>query len=143
MNHDNILYIYTDGACVPNPGEGGWAALLDYNGNRKVIHGSVPDTTNQRMEVQAAIEAFYSIKEGWKCDVVVVSDSQYLINCMTGEWKLKANTDLFHELMQACERHSITWEWVKGHSGHPQNEIVNNLAQSEATKLYNAKKVAS
>lgn len=134
--NDNILYIYCDGACVPNPGEGGWAALLDYNGNRKLIHGSVPDTTNQRMEIQAAIGAFESIKPGWECQVIVISDSQYLINCMSGAWKRKANWDLFEELEAVSARHSITWEWVRGHNGHPQNEIVNQLAEQEATRLH-------
>ncbi len=134
--NDNIVYIYCDGACVPNPGEGGWAALLDYNGNRKVLHGSVPDTTNQRMEIQACIGAFESIKPGFNCEIVVTSDSQYLINCMSGAWKIKSNIDLFMRLKELIERHSVTWAWVKGHSGHPQNEIVNNLAEQEATRLH-------
>lgn len=140
---DNLLYIYCDGACVPNPGEGGWAALLDYNGNRKVVHGSVSDTTNQRMEIQAAISAFEAIKAGWNCTVTVVSDSQYLINCMSGDWKIKSNVDLFMRLKELVAPHSVTWEWVKGHNGHPQNEIVNNLAEQEATRLHRQKRVAS
>lgn len=134
--NDNTLYIYCDGACVPSPGEGGWAAILDYNGNRKIIHGGVLDTTNQRMEIEAAIQAFSAIKDGFNCAVVVVSDSQYLINCMSGSWRMKSNTDLFVRLLELVKRHKVTWEWVKGHAGHPQNEIVNNLAEMEATKLY-------
>lgn len=141
--NDNILYIYCDGACVPNPGEGGWAALLDYNGNRKVFHGAVPDTTNQRMEIQAAIGGFEAIKAGWSCDVVVISDSQYLINCMSGNWKIKSNVELFVTLKELIEPHRVTWEWVKGHNGHPQNEIVNNLAEQEATRLHQEKAKAS
>lgn len=133
---DDTLYIYCDGACVPNPGQGGWAALLDYNGNRKVIHGSVPDTTNQRMEIQAAIEAFSAIKPGWECDVIVTSDSQYLINIMTGDWKRKSNHDLFDVLDELSDKHRVKWVWVKGHAGHPQNEIVNALAEKEASKLH-------
>lgn len=140
--NDNIVYIYCDGACVPNPGEGGWAALLDYNGNRKLIHGSVSDTTNQRMEVWAAIMAFEAIKEGWECDVVVISDSQYLINCMTGAWKRKSNWDVFDTLEKFVTPHKVTWQWVKGHNGHPQNEIVNQLAEQEATRLHRQKEAS-
>lgn len=140
--NDNILYIYCDGACVPNPGDGGWAAILDYNGNRKLIHGSVPDTTNQRMEIQAGIGAFESIKIGWECDVIVISDSQYLIYCMRGDWKIKSNVDLFMSLRELVSIHRVKWEWIKGHNGHPQNEIVNQLAEQEATRLHR-QKVAS
>jgi ribonuclease HI len=135
---DNILYIYTDGSAVPNPGCGGWAALLEYNGNRKQLHGAVSDTTNQRMELTAAIKAFEAIKPGWECHVTVISDSQYLINGMNGTWKVKSNLDLFQELGEISAPHIVTWEWVKGHNGHPQNEIVNRLAESEATRLYRA-----
>src|SRR5690242_11288204 len=103
----DILYIYTDGACVPNPGAGGWACLLDYKGNRKVLSGSEPDTTNQRMEVLAAIKAFEAIKPGWNCDIVVVSDSQYLINGMNGNWKVKTNRDLFVDLMALEQNHKV------------------------------------
>lgn len=127
------LYIWTDGACQPNPGAGGWAALLEYNGHRKLIHGRVPETTtNQRMEIQAAIEAFRAIKPGWECDVLVTSDSQYLINVMTGDWGMKSNVDLFQELMELSERHRVNWKWVKGHSGVIENELVNTKAEAEA-----------
>ena len=139
---NNTLYIYCDGACVPNPGEGGWAAILDYNGNRKILHGAVPETTNQRMEIEAAIQAFSAIKPGFKCNVIVVSDSQYLINCMSGAWRMKSNTDLFGKLLELVNPHTVTWEWVKGHAGHPQNEIVNNLAEGEATKLYRERRAS-
>lgn len=136
----DAVYLYTDGACVPNPGDGGWAVLLEYNGFRKLIHGSIPDSTNQRMEIQAAIEGFKAIKSDHTCRVIVVSDSQYLINIMNNDWGRKSNWDLFEELDKVCARHTITWQWVKGHSGHPENEIVNRMAESEATKLYRERK---
>jgi len=102
------LYIWTDGACQPNPGAGGWAALLEYNGTRKLISGRATEqTTNNRMEIQAAIEAFKSIKAGWECEVLVISDSQYLISTMEGDWKAKTNVDLFKELYNLCRRHKL------------------------------------
>lgn len=127
------LYIWTDGACQPNPGAGGWAALLEYNGTRKLISGRATDqTTNNRMEIQAAIEAFKSIKSGWTCEVLVISDSQYLISTMEGEWKAKSNVDLFQELFNLCRLHKVKWKWVKGHAGIVENEIVNTKAEAEA-----------
>lgn len=127
------LYIWTDGACQPNPGAGGWAALLEYNGTRKLISGRVIEqTTNNRMEIQAAIEAFKSIKLGWECEILVISDSQYLISTMEGDWKAKTNVDLFKELYNLCRPHKIEWKWVKGHSGIVENEIVNTKAEAEA-----------
>lgn len=131
--NDQKLYIWTDGACEPNPGAGGWAALLEFNGTRKLIHGRTADqTTNNRMEIQAAIEAFKAIKEGRRCDILVTSDSQYLINTMSGDWKMKSNLDLFHELHVLSKVHDVTWKWVKGHSGIVENEIVNTKANAEA-----------
>ena len=86
------LYIWTDGACQPNPGAGGWAVLMEYKGTRKLISGRTTEqTTNNRMEIQAAIEAFKAIKAGWTCDILVTSDSQYLINTMCGDWQMKSN----------------------------------------------------
>jgi ribonuclease HI len=132
----NVLYMYPDGACVPNPGAGGWAVLLDFNGVRKIMHGSVEDSTNQRMEIYAAIKGFEALKAGHILRVVVTSDSQYLINCMSGEWGIKSNTELFSQLEYFASPHQVTWQWVKGHSGHAQNEIVNTLANQEAARLH-------
>jgi ribonuclease HI len=127
------LYIWTDGACQPNPGAGGWAALMEYKGTRKLISGRTSEqTTNNRMEIQAAIEAFKAIKAGWICDVLVTSDSQYLVNTMDGDWQMKSNIDLFLELSELVKPHTVTWKWVKGHAGIVENEIVNTKAEAEA-----------
>lgn len=132
---DKII-IHTDGSCEPNPGVGGWAALLQFGDNRKLIHGYVNEkTTNNRMEIQAAIEAFKALKPG-KWDIVVRSDSQYLVNTMSGEWQAKTNTDLFIMLRDLAQIHSVVWEWVRGHSGVLENEIVNSEANAEAMAAY-------
>lgn len=127
------LYIWTDGACQPNPGAGGWAALMEYNGTRKLLSGRVSEqTTNNRMEIQAAIEAFKAIKTGWVCEILVTSDSQYLVNTMSGDWKIKSNVDLFMTLTDLVRPHNVIWKWVKGHAGIIENEIVNTKAEAEA-----------
>lgn len=133
------LYMYTDGACVPNPGKAAYAFLLDYKGVRKMANGVLDEetSTNQRAEVTAAIKAFEALKPGTRnLTIIVTSDSQYLIKSMRGEWKARTNLDLFTRLRELVHPHHVTWEWVKGHSGHPQNEIVDTLAESTAQKAY-------
>lgn len=132
------IEMYVDGACQPNPGAGGWAALLKFGEHEKLISGMVEGkTTNQRAEITAAIEGFKAIKEGWLCDVTVYSDSQYLVNIMLGEWAIKSNTDLFQELDKVVGLHTVEWEWIRGHSGNVDNERCDELAQKEATRAYN------
>lgn len=132
------LEIWCDGACQPNPGGGGYAALLRFGEHEKLVSGTIEGkTTNQRAEITAAIEAFKAIKEGWLCDVTVYSDSQYLVNIMNGDWAIKSNADLFQELDLAIGLHTVEFEWIRGHSGQPENERCNAAAEKEATKAYN------
>lgn len=131
--------IFTDGACRGNPGPGGWAALLRYNDQEKLVSGAEPETTNNRMELLAAIEALAQLKRSSK--VVLTTDSQYLrlgiqqwlANWKRNGWRTAAkkpvkNRDLWERLDVLAERHDVEWHWVKGHSGHPENERVDQAA---------------
>ena len=137
--------IFTDGACKGNPGPGGWGAILRMGAHEKELSGSEPETTNNRMEMTAVIRALEALKE--PCDIALYSDSKYVIDGITQwihgwkkrDWKTAAkkpvlNVDLWQELEAATERHRITWHWVKGHDGHPENERVDQLASDEAAK---------
>lgn len=134
-----LVEIYTDGACRGNPGPGGWAALLRYGDAEKVIKGAEADTTNNRMELMAAIQALAALTRSGK--VSLTTDSQYVRQGITGwvakwkknGWKTAArkpvkNQDLWVELDKLTESHEIEWHWVKGHSGHPENELVDEAA---------------
>ncbi|MFN8770734.1 MAG: ribonuclease HI [Neisseriaceae bacterium] len=137
----NIVTIYTDGACKGNPGIGAWAATLEYQGHKKEISGVVLDTTNNKMELAAVIEALRCIK--WPCSIIIYTDSQYVQKGMTEwitNWKLKnwknvKNADLWQLLDQLAQEHQITWHWVEGHSGNPGNEYVDYLC-NQAIKNY-------
>jgi ribonuclease HI len=137
------LTIYTDGSCWPNPGPGGWGALLmDHHSPwKREICGSVRDTTSSRMELTAALEALWCLEEA--CHVSLYSDSQYVVRGMrewiylwqvrdwwTTEGTPVANRDLWQELWGASEKHIIRWRWVKGHAGHPYNERAHQLAEA-------------
>lgn len=133
------VVIYTDGACDPNPGPGGWAALLRYQGREKILTGSKPETTNNRMELTAAVQALGALKE--PCQVDLFTDSQYLRRGVTewlAGWKRRgwqrkqgelANADLWQALDQAIQVHQVKWHWVKGHAGDPDNARVDGLAR--------------
>lgn len=133
-----LVTIYSDGACEPNPGPGGWAALLRFGSIEKEISGGETQTTNNRMELTAAIKALQTLQK--PCKVVFYTDSQYLRKGVTEwmagwrqrGWKRKegelANVDLWKALDQEIGRHQITWNWVRGHTGHPENERVDQLA---------------
>lgn len=135
--------IFTDGACKGNPGPGGWGALLRVGRHEKELSGSDPATTNNRMEMVAVIQALKALIE--PCDVTICTDSRYVIDGMT-KWiegwqrrgwinasrKPVRNADLWHGLIDAAERHHIQWQWVKGHSGHAENERVDRLASDAA-----------
>ncbi len=136
--------IFTDGACSGNPGPGGWGALLRYNGHEKELWGGEVNTTNNRMEMTAVIEALKALKE--PCDVTLTSDSQYVCNAITKGWakkwqknnwiksdKSKAkNPELWEELLALIDKHHIKIIWVKGHAGHPENERCDALARKGA-----------
>ncbi len=127
--------IYTDGACRGNPGPGGWAALLRYDGHERVLRGAEPHTTNNRMELMAAIRALEALKR--PCRVDLTTDSQYVRQGITrwiDNWKQRGwktadrkpvkNADLWRRLDEARNRHEVHWHWVRGHSGHDENERV-------------------
>lgn len=131
--------IFTDGACRGNPGPGGWGVLLRTNGVEKTLHGGEQQTTNNRMELRAAIEGLKALKES--CAVELTTDSNYVrqgISDWINKWKRNGwrtadkkavkNLDLWQTLDSEVERHTIRWHWVKGHSGHRENEIADQLA---------------
>jgi ribonuclease HI len=140
--------IFTDGACKGNPGPGGWAALLRMGRHEKELTGSELDTTNNRMEMTAVIRALTALIE--PCAITVHTDSRYVIDGIT-KWvdgwqrngwinaskKPVRNSDLWHELIAAAARHTIRWEWVRGHNGHPENERVDKLASDAALNAAN------
>ena len=136
--------IYTDGACRGNPGPGGWGAILVYQGKEKELSGGEPETTNNRMELTAAISALEALRE--PCEVTLTSDSKYLIDGITkgwaASWKARGwrkadkspalNPDLWDALLSLLERHTVTFVWVRGHAGHPYNERCDELATAFA-----------
>ncbi|GIU66018.1 ribonuclease HI [Candidatus Phycosocius spiralis] len=134
------VVIYTDGACSGNPGPGGWGAILQFNGTEKEIFGGEAQTTNNRMELMAAIQALESLRR--PCNVIVVTDSQYVKKGIT-EWihgwkkrhwrkadgKPVINADLWQRLEEACKAHTLEWRWVRGHTGEVMNERADHLAR--------------
>ena len=130
-NQNPKYHIYPDGACKGNPGRGGWGVVVvDPNGGKTPLSGGEGHTTNQQMELRAAIEGLEATPEG--AQVTVHSDSTYLVNTMTRDWKRRANHELWAALDHLRESRTVQWEWVRGHSGHPENEEANALAQREA-----------
>ncbi len=138
MNPQTV-YIYTDGACKGNPGVGGWGALLRYGQHEKELLGGAAETTNNRMELTAVIEALRALKRSSR--VQICTDSQYVKNGMESwieGWKKNGwqtaskqpvkNADLWRELDALVQQHQVTWTWVKGHAGHPENERADALA---------------
>ena len=138
--------IHTDGACLGNPGPGGWGALLRWRGIERELAGGEPDTTNNRMELMAAISALEALKE--PCDATLHTDSQYvrkgitewMANWVRRGWKTAGgepvkNRDLWERLHAADAKHKVDWRWVKGHAGDPDNERVDELARAAAVKI--------
>lgn len=138
--------IFTDGACRGNPGPGGWGVLMRFGSVERELYGGDADTTNNRMELQAAIEGLKSLKE--RCKVTLTTDSIYVKNGITSwmnGWKKKGwktaarkpvkNVDLWQALDEQNQRHNVQWEWVKGHSGHRENEIADLLANRGIDEL--------
>lgn len=137
---DDVIEIWTDGACSGNPGPGGWGALIRWNGHEKELHGGDPATTNNRMEMTAVIEALTALKRPSKVTLNV--DSTYVKDGLTkwikgwkrNGWKTASkqpvkNQDLWMAMDDACKRHDITWKWVKGHAGDEGNERADALAR--------------
>lgn len=133
------VHIFTDGACRGNPGPGGWGVVLRYKDSEKHLYGGERDTTNNRMELTAAIKALESLTR--TCDVVLTTDSKYvkdgisswLKNWKKNNWKTASkspvkNADLWKQLDALSQQHKVQWEWVKGHAGHPENELADQLA---------------
>ncbi|MEH6466987.1 MAG: ribonuclease HI [Porticoccus sp.] len=140
------LEIFTDGACRGNPGPGGWGALLRYAGKEKTLYGGEAETTNNRMELTAAIEALAELKQ--PCRVILTTDSEYVRQGITSwleNWKKRGwktaskkpvkNVDLWQRLEDEAARHQVEWLWVKGHSGHRENEIADQLANRGIDEL--------
>ncbi|HJW45197.1 MAG TPA: ribonuclease HI [Lysobacter sp.] len=138
--------VHTDGACLGNPGPGGWAALLRYGQHERELVGGETATTNNRMELMAAIAGLETLSEA--CDVTLYTDSQYVRQGITEwmpswvrrGWKTAGgdpvkNRELWERLHAAAQRHVIQWKWVKGHSGDPDNERVDTLARNEALRF--------
>ncbi len=137
------VQLITDGACIGNPGPGGWACILRFNGRQRELFGSSPHTTNNRMEITAAIEGLKALKE--PCEVEVTTDSEYLKkgitewihgwkrkNWMTSQKKPVINSDLWKDLETETERHQTRWEWTRGHSSHADNIRCDELATRAA-----------
>lgn len=139
-----VVEIFTDGACSGNPGVGGWGAILRYGSVEKELSGGEENTTNNRMELSAVIEALKALKK--ECDITLYTDSRYVMDGVTkwlpnwqqNGWKTAnkktpvKNIDLWQELESLLQKHRIKWIWVKGHNGHPENERVDRLARDQA-----------
>ena len=143
--HKAVL-IHTDGSCLHNPGPGGWAAILRWQGNERELSGSEADTTNNRMELMAAIMGLEAVTR--PMPIEIYTDSKYVMNGIndwmprwkSNGWKTAtkkpvANQDLWQQLDAAVERHQITWHWVKGHAGDPYNERCDELARKAAAAI--------
>ena len=153
MNNDqNTVEIYTDGACSGNPGPGGWGVVLRWKGHEKELSGGEPETTNNRMEMMAAIQGLESLNRG--VAVSLYTDSTYLRDGITkwihgwkkNGWKTAAkkpvkNVDLWQRLEEAIEGHAVDWHWVKGHAGHPENEQADELARLAAAQVADSLKM--
>jgi ribonuclease HI len=143
---DNVVEIWTDGGCRPNPGPGGWAAILKFRGTMKELSGAEAETTNNRMELTAAAEALTALTR--PCTIILHTDSEYLRNGITRwhtgwvrkNWRNAAgdpvkNMDLWKRILDAASTHKIDWRWVRGHSGNPMNERADQLATAAREKL--------
>lgn len=138
--------LYTDGACLGNPGAGGWASILVYKNHKKILSGNEADTTNNRMELIAVIRGLSALKR--PVNITIVTDSKYVMdgidkwitNWKQNNWKTAAkkavkNKDLWIKLDELCSLHQVDWQWIKGHSGHAENEECDQIAQTEARRM--------
>ena len=144
-NGQKKIVIYTDGACSGNPGPGGWGAIMIYGDQRKELKGGEVETTNNRMEVIAAIKSIEAIKDGFTIPIELHTDSSYLRDGITkwiNGWKTSQkkpvkNEDLWRHLDELRNGHNISWHWVKGHAGHPLNERADELAREGMAPFQN------
>lgn len=150
-NKNEVVEIFVDGACSGNPGPGGWGAILRYQGQEKSISGAEAQTTNNRMELTAAIQALSALKK--PCQIIITTDSEYVRKGIT-EWLPKwkknlwkkadktpvLNVDLWQRLDELALQHQIQWCWVRGHSGHPENEQADYLARQAINTFLKVKK---
>ena len=127
-----MIEIYTDGSSLGNPGPGGWAAIIVEGGSERPLSGGEAHTTNNRMEMLAVVEGLRALPES--AEATVFSDSQYVVNTMTKNWKRKANQDLWAKMDSEVGKRKVKWRWVRGHAGHPMNEKADKLAVQEAKK---------
>ena len=139
--------IFTDGACSGNPGPGGWGAILRYNGHEKELSGGEAHTTNNRMELSAVLFSLNALKE--ECNVIITSDSKYVVDSIEKGWvygwkkkgwkksdgKPALNVDLWEQLLPLLAIHKVTFNWIKGHAGHPENERCDRMAEAESLKF--------
>jgi len=145
--HKSNIEIFTDGACINNPGPGGWGVLIREDGEEKELSGNSKETTNNRMELLAVIKGLQSLKTQSK--VTIYTDSQYvqkgitewILNWKKNKWRTSnnkpvKNSDLWKELDNIQKKHLIDWRWVRGHSGHEENERVDKIARTEAERVY-------
>ncbi len=145
LNSD-VVEIYTDGACRGNPGPGGWGVVLRYKGKEKELYGGEAETTNNRMELTAAIKGLETLSR--ECDVILTTDSRYVMDGITKwlvNWKKRGwktadkkpvkNAELWQALEAVNNKHRVKWEWVKGHAGHPENERADQLANRGIDEL--------
>ncbi|MCC8164826.1 MAG: ribonuclease HI [Planctomycetes bacterium] len=139
---DDVIYIYADGACSGNPGPGGWGTVLKCPARslEKTLSGAEANTTNNRMELRAVIEGLSALKK--PCTVTVVTDSRYIVDAFQKRWlagwqkngwrtaskQPVKNIELWQELLKAMAPHSVSWQWIRGHNGHPENEMADSLA---------------
>jgi ribonuclease HI len=147
MSEKKNVVIYSDGACSGNPGPGGYGVLLNCNGVFKELSGGYRKTTNNRMEIMGAIVGLEALKEA--CNVTIVTDSQYLVNAIEKGWAKKwrsngwmrnskekaLNPDLWERLLKLVDQHSVKFQWVRGHNGHPENERCDQLAVAAAGQI--------
>lgn len=147
MDYTKGVLLFTDGACSGNPGPGGWGAILRLGTNEKRMSGGEKDTTNNRMELTAVIAGLSALKRA--CEVNVISDSKYVCDSVSKGWvyswkkknwkksdgKPALNSDLWEELLSLLKTHKVTFTWIKGHAGHPENELCDKMAVEESKKF--------
>ncbi|APQ10389.1 ribonuclease H [Pseudomonas oryzihabitans] len=150
---DDIVEVFTDGACKGNPGPGGWGALLKYRGAERELWGGEANTTNNRMELMAAIQSLAALKR--PCRIRLTTDSEYVMKGITqwlANWKKRGwqtaakqpvkNAELWQALDAQVQRHDVEWRWVRGHTGHPENERADQLANRGVDEVRQVKQAA-